>query len=260
MKNDLKQIEKDFKRLLQMENESKAIVEFDKLVDKTLKKTVDKNQQLVLKEIKSNEKLYYQKAKSFYKNQGTINYYSSYLKKNPNLNYTVLEKDTTKYLNTLMINVSNNSKASFRNAIAEKQAILASDAEISGYKMIRDLVNKYGRPTFTFSNGRRYPAQSYFEMTMRGLRTRQDQMISQGLASSINTDLYYYSGVGASADRCIPLVGQIVSYGTEGEVKNMKGQIKQIKDLYSYGYGRADGPLGANCRHSLYPVVDGLFI
>ncbi len=254
----MKSLGEDMMKYIENYNKTRGISEFNKELDTYIRKNKKSFKKDVKKDIKNNYKDYKSDLKKFYKKQGTYKFYKKYIGSFNYEDFEDLYKETITYVDTLFNNVEKNMKTDYIKALNEYQRL--SNIGAKNTKVIaKELAQKYGNPFMTFSNGRRYPAQSYFDMVVNGMRTRQNISSAKNIASSLETDVYIYTSRANSAQRCVPLQNKPVSFGQSKSVKDVNGNRYDVLDLYEYNYGSAGGPLGANCGHDVYPVVNGLF-
>lgn len=257
-KNDQKYFNNLIKDLTVEDNQITSFKTFKLKVDKYIKKEKKVLKNDLKKEIKIGFKDYKKNITKYYKKMDVLDSYNRYITTLDVKEFNKLFKESLKYVDTLFANVDKNLKADYKKALHDVQ-VLQKSGIYTNKQIKKKLSNDYGKPTMTFKNGKPYPAKSYFDMVVRGMRTRQNLQMAKKIGKQIGTDVYQYTSVANCAERCIPLQNKLVTFGNSTTIRDMSGNVHDVLSLGSYRYGEAGGPLGVFCRHDIYPVTDGLF-
>ncbi|HEK9150047.1 TPA: phage minor capsid protein [Streptococcus equi subsp. equi] len=111
---------------------------------------------------------------------------------------------------------------------------------------------KKGFYGFTDKSGRQWRADSYARTVVNTTAWRVFNEAKEAPAREFGIDTFYYSKKATARDMCAPLQHQIVTTGEAREKDGVK-----ILALSDYGYGKPEGCLGINCKHTKTPYVIG---
>ena len=156
--------------------------------------------------------------------------------------------------------ITKTSQVEYLRMFKKVNSMIASEG-ITIEQAVNTIVKKGGfKGAFvTYSNGNRYPFNSYLNMNFR--TTQKDVAIERGkeIAFEVGTDVYEVSSHANPRKACASIQGRYVTYASSNKtIKSSKGNsVTAIPITNVSGYGTAGGFLGVNCRHVLYPLQNG---
>ena len=117
-------------------------------------------------------------------------------------------------------------------------------------------IAKENIPAFIDKAGRKWTAEAYANMYVRTNvhNMRIDTVVKRN--EDYGNDLFIVSKHSGARPKCAPWQGKIVSKNNrKGTTTDANGKKVSFIALSSTSYGQADGLLGINCGHQLYPFI-----
>lgn len=125
---------------------------------------------------------------------------------------------------------------------------------------IKQMANE-GVPAFIDRAGRKWSAEAYANMYTRTNIHNMSVDVVMKRNEDYDNDLFEVSKHAGARPKCAPWQGKIVSKANKrGYVKDGNGKKVRYIALSDTSYGEADGLLGINCGHQLYPFIPGVSI
>ena len=117
-------------------------------------------------------------------------------------------------------------------------------------------IAKENIPAFIDKAGRKWTAEAYANMYVRTNAHNMsiDTVVKRN--EDYGNDLFIVSKHSGARPKCAPWQGKIVSKNNrKGTTTDANGKKVSFIALSSTSYGQADGLLGINCGHQLYPFI-----
>jgi len=133
-----------------------------------------------------------------------------------------------------------------------KAALKISTGVISTDEAIAQTVrewSKKGIPAIVDSAGRRWSTEAYAQTVLRSSVRNVTTETQFTRCEEYGVDLIEISSHADARPGCAPYQGKIYA---------RSGQHRRYPPFSSTSYGRADGILGVNCRHQIYPYFEGV--
>lgn len=108
-----------------------------------------------------------------------------------------------------------------------------------------------GLSGFTDAAGRQWTAEAYSNVIMRSTVRNVTTQMQFARMDQLGSDLIEVSSHMGARPKCRPYQGRVFS---------RNGKDKTYPPFASTSYGEADGLLGINCRHEIYPFFKGISI
>lgn len=125
---------------------------------------------------------------------------------------------------------------------------------------IKQMANE-GVPAFIDRAGRKWSAEAYANMYTRTNIHNMSVDVVMKRNEDYDNDLFEVSKHAGARPKCAPWQGKIVSKANKrGYVKDGNGKKVRYIALSDTSYGEADGLLGINCGHQLYPFIPNVSI
>ena len=125
---------------------------------------------------------------------------------------------------------------------------------------IKQMANE-GVPAFIDRAGRKWSAEAYANMYTRTNIHNMSVDVVMKRNEDYDNDLFEVSKHTGARPKCAPWQGKIVSKANKrGYVKDGNGKKVRYIALSDTSYGEADGLLGINCGHQLYPFIPNVSI
>ncbi|SCM96389.1 Uncharacterized protein BWINRASL_03486 [Bacillus mycoides] len=155
--------------------------------------------------------------------------------------------DTLNLVNTTMLKQSQQVYLDILNKTVGKLL----GGVITPQQALRQTVSEWaqrGIPALIDKIGRRWSTEAYVNMITRTVSQNVANEMQRTRMDEFGVDLIEVSShIGARA-RCSPFQGRIYS---------KSGKSKRYPSFSSTSYGEAKGLLGVNCRHVIYPYIQG---
>lgn len=106
-----------------------------------------------------------------------------------------------------------------------------------------------GIPALIDRKGRKWTTEAYVNMVMRSMSNRISNDMQFARMDDYGVDLIEVSSHLDARPKCAPYQGRIYS---------RSGRHPKYPPFSSTSYGEPDGLLGINCRHVIYPYIEGV--
>ncbi len=106
-----------------------------------------------------------------------------------------------------------------------------------------------GIPALVDRRGRKWTTEAYVNMVMRSMSNRISNDMQFARMDDYGVDLIEVSSHLDARPKCAPYQGRIYS---------RSGRHPKYPPFNSTSYGQPDGLLGINCRHVIYPYIEGV--
>lgn len=179
-------------------------------------------------------------------------------------------KDVMNLCNTVMLYKARDAykafvqnMASTADEIAEKQGFLdalnkhAASVVIGSEsrqqalrKCIREF-NEKGIPAFVDRRGREWTPEAYINMAMRSTSNTMAAEIQMARADDYGIDLVEVDSHSGARPKCAR---------DQGKIFDRKNKSDKYPHWSSSSYGQPDGLLGINCRHHIWPYIEGVSV
>lgn len=106
-----------------------------------------------------------------------------------------------------------------------------------------------GIPALIDKKGRKWTTEAYVNMVMRSMSNRISNDMQFARMDDYGVDLIEVSSHLDARPKCAPYQGRIYS---------RSGRHPKYPPFNSTSYGQPDGLLGINCRHVIYPYIEGV--
>lgn len=179
-------------------------------------------------------------------------------------------KDVMNLCNTVMLYKARDAYKSFvqnmastADEIAEKQGFLdalnkhAASVVIGSEsrqqalrKCIREF-NEKGIPAFVDRRGREWTPEAYINMAMRSTSNTMAAEIQMARADDYGIDLVEVDSHSGARPKCAR---------DQGKIFDRKNKSDKYPHWSSSSYGQPDGLLGINCRHHIWPYIEGVSV
>ncbi|MDC2867570.1 phage minor capsid protein [Bacillus sp. BP-3] len=155
--------------------------------------------------------------------------------------------DTFNLINTTMLNKSQQVYLDILNKTVGK--LLGGIT--TPQQALRQTVSEWsqrGIPALIDKSGRRWSTEGYINMITRSVSQNVANEMQMTRMDEYDVDLIEVSSHLGARPRCSPFQGRIFS---------KSGKSKRYPPFSSTSYGEAAGLLGVNCRHVIYPYIQG---
>lgn len=155
--------------------------------------------------------------------------------------------DTFNLINTTMLNQSQQVYLDILNKTVGK----VLGGVITPQQALRQTVSEWsqrGIPALIDKAGRRWSTEAYVNMISRSVSQNVANEMQLKRMEEYDVDLIEVSSHLGARPRCAPFQGRIYS---------KSGKSKRYPSFSSTSYGEAAGLLGVNCRHVIYPYIQG---
>lgn len=106
-----------------------------------------------------------------------------------------------------------------------------------------------GIPALVDRRGRKWTTEAYVNMVIRSMSNRISNDMQFARMDDYGVDLIEVSSHLDARPKCAPYQGRIYS---------RSGRHQKYPPFNSTSYGQPDGLLGINCRHVIYPYIEGV--
>lgn len=161
--------------------------------------------------------------------------------------YVSQAKDTMNIINTTMLT---QSEQIYRDIITQTTAkVLAGTT--TPQQARTEVAAKWaeqGVPALVDKAGKKWSTEAYVNMTVRTMSNKVSNDMQFERIKEHGVDLIEVSSHLGARPKCAK---------DQGKIYSLSGKSKKYAAWSSTSYGAPDGLLGINCRHSIYPFVEG---
>lgn len=179
-------------------------------------------------------------------------------------------KDTLNLCNTMMLYKARDAYKQFVHNVASKAQEIENKQEYMNIlnqnaasallgvesrqqalrKCIREF-NDCGIPAFVDKRGRQWTPEAYVNMAMRSTSNTMAAEAQMARADDYGIDLIEVSSHSGARPKCAK---------DQGKIFDRANKSTKYPHWNTSSYGKPDGLLGVNCRHHIYPYVEGISI
>lgn len=152
------------------------------------------------------------------------------------------------YVNTSMLSGSQQVYLDIINKSVGKVLAGVQTADQAMRGVVREW-SQFGIPVLEDRAGRKWSAEAYLNMNIRSTVSRVAREMQFQRMSEYGVDLIEVSSHLGARPKCAPYQGRIYS---------LSGKHPRYPAWSTTSYGDPGGLLGVNCRHSIYPFIEGI--
>lgn len=156
-------------------------------------------------------------------------------------------------LNRVGITMLNQAEAAYTTIINETVGKVVGGA-FTPQQALREVVSGWaekGVPALVDSGGKQWSTEAYVNMVTRTTMNQLSNEVQLERSAEYGVDLVVISSHTGARPKCAPY---------QGEVFSRSGDHPTYPALSETSYGELDGLTGINCRHVLYPFIEGVNI
>ena len=166
-------------------------------------------------------------------------------------NTTMLYKARDAYTN-LISNIVSTEKEYLKTLSKHATSvIIGTESRVQAVRKCIKEFNERGIPAFVDKRGREWTPEAYVNMSVRSTYGRVANDMQMARADDYQIDLVEVDSHSGARPKCAK---------DQGQIFDRANKSKKYRHWNTSSYGEPDGLLGINCRHHIYPYIEGVSI